>query len=81
MRRADTSASGMFQIEGLAPGEYFAAAVERLSKGHWFRPSIFNELRPTASELSLTKGQSRVIQLRVLAGSIDRLPAAAPDKR
>ncbi|OFW05993.1 MAG: hypothetical protein A3H96_00200 [Acidobacteria bacterium RIFCSPLOWO2_02_FULL_67_36] len=81
VRRADTSASGMFQIEGLAPGEYFAAAVERLSKGHWFRPSIFNELRPTASELSLTKGQSRVIQLRVLAGSIDRLPAAAPDKR
>src|SRR3990172_10249044 len=43
---------GRFQIKGLPPGSYLAAAVEYLEQGSEFDPDLLERLLPGASRLS-----------------------------
>jgi hypothetical protein len=54
---------GRFEIKGLPPGDYLAAAVESLEQGGQFDPAFRKQIEPTAKRFSLTEGQSSILDL------------------
>jgi protocatechuate 3,4-dioxygenase beta subunit len=62
-RRADRD--GRFQIEGLPPGGYYAAALEYLPQGEWGDPDLLDRLKTKATQFSLDEGESKTIEVRM----------------
>jgi hypothetical protein len=56
---------GRFQIRGLPPGRYLAAAVEYLEQGAEADPDQLERLKPGASPLSLDEGETRQLELKL----------------
>jgi len=68
--RTTPNDDGTFAIEGLPPGEYYVAAVDRLrmasptgSDDEWEAPELFEELIPSAKLVSLFEGQQTTVTL------------------
>jgi len=62
--RAD--ANGSFTINGLAPGEYWVAAVDRLESGGWQTPDVLDALVQGATRVTVEEGQISTISLRLM---------------
>ena len=54
---------GRFQLRGLPPGDYFAAAVESLEQGGHWDPAFRKQVEPAAKRFRLTEGQTATIDL------------------
>jgi hypothetical protein len=54
---------GRFEIRGLPPGNYLAAAVESLEQGGHWDPAFRKHIEPSAKRFRLTEGQSATIEL------------------
>jgi hypothetical protein len=54
LQTARPDASGRFRIEGLAPGEYLAAAVDLPEAGEWADPEYMEQVRPLAVRLTVS---------------------------
>jgi len=54
---------GRFEIRGLPPGNYLAAAVESLEQGGHWDPAFRKHIEPTARRFRLTEGQTATIDL------------------
>ena len=61
---------GSFRIRGLPGGDYFIAAVSRLSGSHdggeWQDPEVLAQLEQRAERVTLTDGQTRTVTLRLI---------------
>jgi hypothetical protein len=54
---------GRFQVRGLPPGDYFAAAVDSLEQGGQFDPAFRKQIEPSAKRFTLTEGQTATVDL------------------
>jgi hypothetical protein len=61
-----TNASGQFEFRGLPPGEYRVFAWEDVDPGAWFNASFVGAYERDATALTLSEGQSRELELRVI---------------
>jgi hypothetical protein len=65
------SATGMFSLRGLPPGDYFVAAVDRVrgsdEDGEWADPGLLDALAARAAHLTLNEGESVSLTLPLLA--------------
>jgi hypothetical protein len=59
------AADGTFLFRGLAPGDYFLAAVTDVQPGEWFEPSFLKELAASAIRVALVEEQRKVQDIRV----------------
>jgi hypothetical protein len=62
-RRSD--ANGSFTIDGLPPGEYWVAAVDRLEQGNWLTSENLDALVPVAARVTVREGQVLSTDLRL----------------
>jgi len=70
LRTASVGPDGGFLVQGLPAGSYYAAVVARLPQdgdGAWQEPAFLEALRPDASTLTIVEGQTRTVNLRLLA--------------
>jgi hypothetical protein len=59
---------GRFKVRGLPPGDYFAIALEYIEPGAGTDPEVLERIRPRATEFSLTDGQTRSLDLKLVEG-------------
>jgi len=66
--RADQS--GAFHVRGLAPGEYYVAAVDwmqgTVSYGEWQDPAFLNAIAPKATKVTLADGQAVSVAVKLI---------------
>ncbi|HEY7185950.1 MAG TPA: carboxypeptidase-like regulatory domain-containing protein [Vicinamibacterales bacterium] len=62
--RAD--ANGSFTISGLAPGDYWVTAVDRLESADWQTPDVLDALAQGATRVTVEEGQIATIGLRLM---------------
>jgi len=60
---------GRFTISGLPPGEYYAAAFENVNANALSDPDVLAQIRSSAASLTLSAGETSVVDLKVGAGS------------
>lgn len=58
---------GAWQIRGLPPGEYFAAAVDYAAEGMWNDPEFLDSLRDGAEKILLSEGGLQALSLKIAA--------------
>jgi protocatechuate 3,4-dioxygenase beta subunit len=58
--------TGRFRIEGLPPGRYRIAAVDKVENFQWLDREFLQRLRPDATSLTLQLGQSATVNLKVV---------------
>jgi hypothetical protein len=66
VKQGRAAANGSFTIDGLAPGEYWLAAVDRLESGDWQTPDLLDALVQGATRVTVEEGQISTISLRLL---------------
>lgn len=79
LRFASASIGGAFRVAGLPPGDYFAAAVDRLDGtadgGEWQTAEVLTRLVAGATRLTLREGESRDATLTLVRrGGMALLP-------
>ena len=57
---------GRFKIANLPPGRYLAVAVEYLDEDQWGDPDYLQALRPQATMFTLSAGEARTLDLKVV---------------
>jgi len=62
---ARSDQSGRFSVGALAPGRYYAAAVDFVEDGDEQDPLILDTLRRTALMLTLADGETKSVELRL----------------
>jgi hypothetical protein len=66
LRGARASSAAAFEISGLAPGEYYIAAIgTRVAMG-WLDPTFLERLIPAATRFTLGAGEDKTLSLRTL---------------
>jgi len=58
--------AGLFRIDGLPPGRYRIAAVDKVENFQWLDREFLQRLRPDATSLTLQLGQAPTVTLKVL---------------
>ena len=66
VKQGRAEANGSFTISGLAPGDYWVAAVDRLEPGDWQTPDTLDGLVQGATRVTVEEGQISTISLRLL---------------
>ena len=66
VKQRRSEANGSYTIEGLPPGEYWVAAVDRLDPGNWLTPDNLDALVPSAARVTVLEGQVLSTDLRLL---------------
>jgi len=56
---------GRYQMRGLPPGDYIAAAVESLEQGQEWDPALQEALKPSGRALRLNEGESLTLDLEL----------------
>jgi hypothetical protein len=57
--------NGSFDLNGLPPGEYWAAAVDALAPGDWQTPEVLDGLVGTATRVTIAERQVQTATLRL----------------
>jgi hypothetical protein len=65
VKQRRSEANGSYTIDGLPPGEYWVAAVDRLEPGNWLTPENLDALVPGAARVTVREGQRLSTDLRV----------------
>jgi len=60
---------GRFKISGLAPGDYYIIALDRLDTGEAGNPEFLERIRTKASRVSLDEGETKTVDLRINSAS------------
>ena len=58
--------TGQFDATGLPPGDYVAAALERVPQTAWQDPVFLQSIRGAATPFSLREGERRTLQLKLV---------------
>jgi hypothetical protein len=67
-------ADGVFDIDGLPPGEYWVAAVESLAPGDWQTAEALDAIVPAATRVTVVERQTHSTNLRLLRREVSRPP-------
>jgi len=65
VKQRRSEANGSYTIDGLPPGEYWVAAVDRLEQGNWLTPENLDALVPAAARVTVREGQVLSTDLRL----------------
>jgi carboxypeptidase family protein len=65
VKQRSSEPNGSFTLEGMPPGEYFVAAVDRLEPGTWLTTDNLDALVPWAARVTLVEGQVLSTDLRL----------------
>lgn len=68
IRVVRTDTAGRFTIEGLPAGTYLLAATPDVDEGEWYEPSFLEELKPSASQLTIGDGETKTLTIRIKSG-------------
>lgn len=66
-RMMHATSAGSFEFSGLAPGDYFIAAVRALQVRDWQDPAFLARLVPVATKFALAGGEAKTVSLRTIA--------------
>ncbi len=66
VRSARPDQQGRFQLRGLPPGDYYAAALESLEQGREWDPGTQSMLRNVAQRITLREGQATTADLNLV---------------
>jgi protocatechuate 3,4-dioxygenase beta subunit len=66
VRAARPDQKGRYQLMGLPPGDYLAAAVDYVQQGEWADPDYLDALRQYARTLTLAEGETQTIPLALV---------------
>ena len=66
VKQSRAGANGSFTITGLAPGDYWITAVDRLEPGDWQTTDVLDGLVQGATRVTVEEGQIATISLRLL---------------
>jgi hypothetical protein len=70
LKMARAGSDGVFRLTGLAPGEYWIAAVDRLDgtveAGEWQDPELLQDLSLRAVRVTLGERQSQTTTIRII---------------
>ena len=66
IKTARPDEAGLFRIDGLPPGRYRIAAVDKVENFQWLDREFLQRLRPDATSLTLQLGQAPTVTLKVL---------------
>jgi hypothetical protein len=66
IQTAQPDEHGRYQIKGLPPGQYVAAAVASLSRDGHYNPAFQKRVRSTAAPFTLKEGQQLVLDLQLM---------------
>jgi carboxypeptidase family protein len=69
VKQRRSEAHGTYSIDGLPPGEYWVAAVDRLEQGNWLTPENLDALVPGATRVTVREGQILSTDLRLFRGA------------
>jgi hypothetical protein len=70
IQTAKPDQDGRFKVSGLPPGDYHAAASTGIRQaGEAGDPDILRQIRDRATRFSLGEGETKIIDLKVIAGS------------
>jgi Carboxypeptidase regulatory-like domain len=69
VKQQRSDGNGSFKIEGLPPGDYWVAAVDRLEPGNWLTPDNLDALVPGSARVTVREGQVLSTDLRLLRGA------------
>ena len=65
IRSARPDQNGRYEIRGLPPGEYLAAALDYVRENQWNDPEFLEELKSRADKFSLNESEHRQLDLIV----------------
>jgi carboxypeptidase family protein len=65
VKQRRSEANGSYTIDGLPPGDYWVAAVDRLEPGSWLTPENLDALVPGAARVTVREGQRLSTDLRL----------------
>lgn len=60
---------GRFKVRSLPPGTYYAVALDSVDPGEFGDPDFFDRVKDKATTFTLSEGETKVIDLRLQAGS------------
>ena len=66
VRSARPDQQGQYQIKGLPPGEYLAAAMDYVQEGMWNDPEYLDSIRRYAQKFTLIDGGSQAVALKLV---------------
>jgi hypothetical protein len=66
IKTARPDEAGLFRIDGLPPGRYKIAAVDKIENFQWLDREFLHRLRPDATSLTLQPGQAATVTLKVV---------------
>jgi len=64
-RETRASASGVFVVTGLPPGEYFVIAIDDAAAEGWQDPRVIATLRTLATRVALKDQENKIVQMRL----------------
>jgi hypothetical protein len=68
LRAAAVTATGTYELPALPAGDYFVAAIPRARASTWHEPEFLSQLERSATRISLSWGQSRVVDVTLSGG-------------
>jgi hypothetical protein len=72
LKLARAADAGRFAVEGLPPGEFWVAAVDRVpgdeQEGEWQTPAALGSLVPGAQRVRVSEGEPAAMTLRLVSG-------------
>jgi hypothetical protein len=69
IRTSRPDAEGRFTVNGLPQGDYHVVAVDAIDPGEASDPEFLGRMRDKAASFSLNEGETRVLDLKLTAGS------------
>jgi hypothetical protein len=69
IRQSIASTDGTFRLSSVREGSYFLIAVDPPSAGKWRDPDFLAAARASAQEITLKKGESKIVELSLASVS------------
>jgi protocatechuate 3,4-dioxygenase beta subunit len=60
---------GRFKMAGLAPGDYYIVALDRIEPGQQSDPEFLDVVRAKATAITIREGETRTVDLKINTGS------------
>src|SRR5258708_34718640 len=63
IQAARTDSSGAFRLRGLPAGDYLIIAVDDVEQEEWFDPTYLEQIRATATPVTISEGEKKTKDL------------------
>jgi hypothetical protein len=63
IQSARSDSTGVYHVRGLPPGDYLLVAVDDAENGEWFDPSYLDQMKASATHVTLADGDTKTLDL------------------